>query len=165
MGTYLVASLGFNLLLPSALLTTRSITTSKGTIILVTNNGIASVAHSTVAKHNMAKQRFASSPSTIGKVNSSPKTSKAATNDTPFEVIENLPSGVGTANNGSSFVSTVPPRALTCPSLSPRLSRPIICRHTVSRSQTIYAQDHLSLHKVRQVQNILCDVPVLAGES
>lgn len=102
------------------------------------NDGRTSVAHMMVANTRMAKHRFASSPSTNCTFKIVTKHARAMRKDIYFDFTLNGPKGVGRMKSGGAF--SVPPvmmRLLTCPSFSPRRSCPIICRQTVSRSQTI----------------------------
>ena len=75
-------------------------------MMLVTNNGIASVAHKIVAKQSIAKQRLASIDSKTGTFSRTEKVVTATRRETPLLVILILPTGVGTARIGVSVAAT-----------------------------------------------------------
>ena len=137
---------------------TRSKTRSKGTNIEVTNNGIAclhahgnaelhkleeeltSVAQRMVQKVKIAKHLFASCSSSTVVFRRMTNTTTARTLKTYLLVILNLPTGVEKLTSaGSDGIARTAPTASSI-SPSPRLSLPIICRHTVSLSQAIFSR-------------------------
>jgi len=160
LNTYLVASGGVKRVTTpssSVLRITRKQTKSNGVSIDVTNRGMAclswlgvfqskqghptSVAHNIVAKTRIAKHLLASSPSTLWTCSRVRNTAIAIA----FQMCRRLsfrrPKGVGIWTAfASCWTAKVPPTISRWPSTSPLRSRPIICLHTVSRSQAMFSR-------------------------
>lgn len=86
----------------------------------------------------MAKHLLASTSSSMGIFKSMMKTATAKTRNIFLRVKLKCPTGVATwSKPPSSSVTRVAPIAFMSPSPSPRRSRPIICRQTVSLSHAI----------------------------
>ena len=96
-----------------------------------------SVAQRIVAKTSIAKQRLASSPSTVCVFNSTMKTNSATSDAIVPFVMRIRPIGVGIAKSGGGGSLTRTAPGACSVSLSPRRARPIICRQTVSRSHAM----------------------------
>lgn len=137
--TYLVAS-GADNRLSSPSRMTLKVTRSNGMKMDVTNSGIASVAHITVANTNTARHRLASTLSTTRTFNNTTKMTTEASKKSCFIVNLKCPAGVWTSRTPfSGSTRRVPPRVRRVPGspVSPRRSLPIICRQTVSRSHAM----------------------------
>lgn len=105
------------------------------------------MAHRIVAKHRIAKQFDGSGRSRTGLRRSAVKIETAVMENTQRLLILTLPQRVRKSMRaGPNSLCGDSPKALIWPSpISPRLSCPIICLQTVSRSHTI-CKSHQDLH-------------------
>ena len=100
--------------------------------------GLTSVAHKTVAKAKIAIQLFASTRSSTFTLSNVTNTTRPIVRKKIRFVTRNVPQRVWTRKRARlrSFTAGIPTPLIPPSPISPRRSCPIICRQTVSRSQT-----------------------------